>query len=459
MLRSLHFLLLTLLLVITAKALKRLPLVNEKSFADQNSPFTAMMDTQSLKTSSYLVAPSFDGKYTYPMNVALYSNVTVLLGCKGYIGYSCSNFSQECTDHPNILQVVEFPYFTSVLAHQMQIRLTLDDDFGSKFMNVTYVKSCLGTPGKGNSYGYLGFGVGKNNNNFPGLDGTFSVFLSDDGTSGELIFGEDSFKEDTSYRNTIPAAFGWQFPVVEVNVGNDPPVPINATFFGIFDMNLPYIGVPLLTYKSIMNSLSNKGLDCSSTTGNLTDYTCEYTGDISNLPTIHITVNPSLDPIEIPPDVYLQATSNNNIYKLLLVGTSPLPSNALYVTPVYALSIILGQPYMIKYYCIFDYSFQDMTSVNVIRIYKANQGLLNSMLAVVIVILFAMALVGFAISGIYKYRDKLKKKRDEENIKRTIDEINRNINSSIYSSSNSQYKPPLNPYSVNRDDEASVVYS
>ena len=48
---------------------------------------------------------------------------------------------------------------------------------------------------------------------------------------------------------------------------------------------------------------------------------------------------------------------------------------------------------------------------------------------------------------------------DEENVKRTIDAINRNLNASIYSNNSSQYRPPMNPYSVNRDDDTSVIYS
>mmetsp|Transcript_9867 Transcript_9867/g.8411 ORF Transcript_9867/g.8411 Transcript_9867/m.8411 type:complete len:136 (-) Transcript_9867:705-1112(-) len=131
------------------------------------------------------------------MAVSLSSSHSFLANCSGeYLTFNCSKYPKECQEYPNQASSVSYPFF-NVSGHAMTAELKFGDSFKASNLNMTYATTCGSNNNlnQGKIYGVLGMGIDNGNEcNFQNTK-SFSIFLDSGSGDGELILGEDGYKE------------------------------------------------------------------------------------------------------------------------------------------------------------------------------------------------------------------------------------------------------------------------
>jgi len=316
----------------------------------ETSPFYLNLDVKGTKTK---------------LALALYTSYSFLASdaCNPvFVPYKCTE--EKCkTDSSRNVSLIT-PYF-SVNGNYWPVDIVLHNKMGKALwqnyqgQNVILAEQCkIGFNDK-TVNGILGFGASYDAvKNFK--SDIFSIYLNQNLTSGELIFGidQDKFIKDScqKYRSTGD----WELPVRAVSIaGNNFNIQVTA----IFDLYANSIIIPEKIYDFIITNFENIEILCNDFKfGHL----CTYEGDILDLPDIIIITNDN-GKITIPPYVYFSSTPNSIQHEFLLIkGSSSISEygSKLLVPEYTGNTIIFGVNFMRHFYTIFHVS-EDTPTVEI----------------------------------------------------------------------------------------------
>jgi len=318
---------------------------------------------------------------TYPMAIALYSSTTVLIaptgGCQHFVPYDCKHFG--CLEYSNNKTSASYPYFNAY-GYFGKAHVYLDFANWNLETKTIFATSCVDSKwesyGAG-TYGMLGMGVAVSSwANFRDLELTFSIHLNPEDQTGEISFSLDSSKVKEISPVTLFADNNWHvLNIQSVQVGGaQVPAPDNLSL--LFDINIDAIGFPLEIYKNLLATLSTEQelIKCPSGIDVFYKPTCEYSGNITNLPIIYIHAS-NQQIITIPPEIYIQGGFNNTqiqgsvVLNIKAIDPS-LTDPVNYVRKDFANYIYLDSNFFGYYYAVFNGSSYTLNN-NTILLYQA----------------------------------------------------------------------------------------
>jgi len=319
---------------------------------------------------------------TRPMAIALYSSTTVLIAPKGicqhFLPYNCESFG--CLEYPNNKTSASYPYFKAD-GYFGKAHVYLDFanwNLETKTILTTSCLDCKWTSYGEGTYGILGMGVaGSSWANFRSLESIFSVYLNPEDQTGEIAFYDDSTKAKDIPPVTLFADNHWHvLNIHSVQVGRSQiPTPQNLSL--LFDINIDAIGFPLNIYKNLLKALNTEQehIKCPSVTEILYKPTCDYSGNIMDLPIIYIHAGAGRQQIPIPPEIYIQGGFNNtqsqgSVVLNIKAVDSSLTDPRNYVRKDFANSIYLDSNFFGYYYAVFNGSSYTLNK-NIILLYQA----------------------------------------------------------------------------------------
>jgi hypothetical protein len=247
----------------------------------------------------------------------------------------------------------DYPFF-SISGVMMDLKFSIGNYVKTRPASIHYATFC-----SGNSFhtrqvmGAVGLSINDSNYNNIVTDGDrYSIFLKDDGTAGELIFGEDLTHKATDWNLTVGASYDWELKVYGILFG-DSPHRHDIMHNAIFDLTSPFIGLPAKLYKEILWQLQERYLLFCQKDAIMPE--CVFPDDIKFLPNLTLGFV-GAKYLDLGPNLYLEKIRDNR-YKLLLVGLAidPHKRGLIHVTPNYADYVILGHPFMKKFYTVFNY--------------------------------------------------------------------------------------------------------
>ncbi len=306
------------------------------------------------------------------MKLALYTNETFLGGlCGTFQDYNCSHY--DCFTDQISIRHVAYPYFefeSYILHAPLFVDYTYFFNYQTRF---NYALQCSGEYSFGQNHisGIIGMGTkGSGLHNYVFNPYVFSIYFYDHGNKAELSFdcdvGKGTIEQAHLFLNT---SRNWEIRVITISLVHPQLTNFLKFYWGtkvIFDLNVDFIGFPTRIYDEIYIMLTQSyQLACGPNNDSSLSLICNYTDDISNLPTIHI------NSIAIPPELYLEPIKNNqtnHTYKLPFVRLSAQNTTQRHqqITSAYKTFIILGRPFL-KYYYV---CFEGKSSKNNVRISK-----------------------------------------------------------------------------------------
>jgi hypothetical protein len=269
---------------------------------------------------------------------------------------------------------LDYPFF-AISGVMMDLKFSIGNYVKTRPASIHYATSCTGSRFHTDEVvGVVGLAISDFNfNNIETQNNRYSIFLKDDDTGGELIFGQDSgHAVDLNKNISISANGDWEVHVARLNFGNR---AYNVPNTAIFDMVSPFIGVPAILYREILDELERTYLlTCQR---DVVMPSCLFPDDINLLPNITLTfAQGSPMKLDLTPKLYLKKL-RDNVYQLLLAGLAidPHHKGLIHVTPNYVNYTVLGHPFMKHYYTVFDY---EVVVDPTIILYEAVQATDNS---------------------------------------------------------------------------------
>jgi len=264
---------------------------------------------------------------------------------------------------------LDYPFF-SLSGVMMDLKFSIGNYVRTRPASIYYATSCTGNRFHTNQIvGVVGLSISDlNYNNIQTENDQYSIFLKDDDTSGELIFGQDlTHAVDVNEFATLKTNYDWELVVSRIHFANfHHEVVGNAAF----DLVAPFIGIPAQFYLRILDELQDTYmLTCQR---GVIMPECLFPDDINTLPNLTLTIyNGQPYRIDLRPELYLKEIRTNR-YKLMLAGLAidPHRRDLVHVTASYVNYTILGHPFMKHYYTVFNYG--NMQSPNV-TLYLAKQ--------------------------------------------------------------------------------------
>jgi len=363
------------------------------------------------------------------MMLGLYTDQSALIveECQKFKTYDCSQF--ECTELPVVPEepvTYTYPDFQITNGNKANTKLFIDKNYWNLNTSLIFARDCepfkSSVTGYG-TYGILGMGAkGESLKNFATtltfdsiMGGSetfhhdqppvFSIFLNQEGTSGDLIFDNDAINKAAKEVPAIvlKASPNWIVEgVTEIEVGNDKNIDMDTSL--IFDINSNALGFPLDVYKEVLDAIDDamgEDFSCDSNVNYRPE--CKYKGDLNLLPTIKINIGNQT--LEVPGSVYgetikvLDLPSDKII--LNLRGISSQNKEYAFVTEAFEKYIILDQHVMGYYYTVFDTAGLNVTNYTNIRVYRAFHGSSSMALTIILVCTVIGLIVGLSI---YRYR-------------------------------------------------------
>jgi Eukaryotic aspartyl protease. len=396
-------------LTIHSSDVPRIKLSKQSFSTSYQTPFLNALYSSDLGDHPYCIRASFGNSRANPMALALYKSRSFVSGCQEYFQYfNCSEFPDSCTPFPNNNFSVDYPFF-NISGYEISLEMSAGEYGTGKKITAYYAQNCSNnTFGTSSLFGAIGLGIDDYNYlNFNSPDKLFSIFLSTDGTDGELIFGEDTYKEiDNTQLFLYNVTSNWE---IALNKISTPKTMYNLeNAFAILDVSSPFIGLPSAIYDGILTELREKyGMSCKNDT-----YlpTCKYTGLLNTLSVITLEVTVTGDNIPMPPDVYLQHLGSST-YQLLLASLSSNSTKPyeMKLTDSYKNYVVLGAPFLQYYYSIYNYT--DPAKPFIV-LYRSNQSFFNSIRNVTIAIVFFGLLLLLCIYIGYRYTIQRSKRKE-----------------------------------------------
>ena len=317
---------------------------------------------------------------TITMVVSLYSSQVLLASnCSGFVDYNAVAHEANVTSSTDELTLVN----NIIPGNVSTVNLWLDSkNWGLDATNIVYAIDCPAFNSSNTDYtgsgvsGILGLGYNASSlNNYLENVPTLSISLSQDLQNGTLLFGTDVNR--TANLNSavkFSTLANWQVPDIssvssgEFNAYMTSPSDVALAF----DLNTDAIALPETIYKKIIQSF--KDFNCTLDSVYLP--TCDHTGNLTDLPTIIITVGEAI--LQIPAEAYVV---NAESYNATLGGTITLAlklSNASssdphnHVTDGYKKVIVLGAQVFSYYYAVFTGSKNAKNTAGTIELFQAD---------------------------------------------------------------------------------------
>jgi len=262
---------------------------------------------------------------------------------------------------------LDYPLF-GLSGYMMDLKFRIGGYVRTRPASIHYATFC-----SGNSFqtrdvvGAVGLSVSDmNSNSIVSEENMYSVYLNEDGTGGELIFGQDPAYISEDWNVTIKTNQDWVPRVMSLTYG---PKRYDLMHSAIFDLSLPFIGVPAPYYREILHLLKETYLlNCQ---WDKVMPECVYPDDLFKfLPNLTIGFWSSRNYLDVPASVYLKKFADSNRYQLLLVGLAidPHTTDIVPVTPKYVNYSILGYPFLRHFYTVFNYADLANPTVTVYRV-------------------------------------------------------------------------------------------
>lgn len=354
--------------------------------------------------------PSQDASDYGNMAIALYTDQT-------FFGPTCQGFQDYCAKNPAICQATGqnvlsvFPYFqANTVAIQPQV--FLDYNHWSLQSPAFYSNSsnCQDNSYTIGGYGLIGMGASSFAlPNFDGKNPNFAVYISKNLSNGTIAFNVDLDQaKSSSPSTTLTTNNVWHVQTVNAIDMKKATFDVNASL--IFDLNSDSISFPKPIYDQVIQYLEANAAMGKCSIGNDFRPTCQFTGDIRNLPSIKLLIGD--ETLVIPPEVYVVQTQNTYFYyDPILLKIKSLSTNAsqgVQVTSEYENYIILGYPVMSYYYTVFE---AGQNGEGTIKLYESDDYVSASSLTWI----FAIAgVVGILLIGsiYYVWEKKYRKNRE-----------------------------------------------
>jgi len=286
------------------------------------------------------------------MLLNLYTSVSFVTECEGFIPYDCDVFEcitqKEPQSHFYLYQGMEvYGYRVSI---GMQSRA-----FSVCGYSVIYGVSCA--PGFPHGFsGYLGLGYALNA--LFEVNKNFSIFLSDgnDGMDSAIYAGtvDNRQRIDTTQDYYFEGGTdeNWMIPFLSVQAvaqkgSRRTNIELPRPFKALFDINTDVIGLPIELYNNVTSILHDYGVECK----NLKYKPTCYFARNYNLPTFYLMVDVEGHKMfEIRPEVYLKPADSSSHYTLMFGALAEDASGPLVINSQYADRVILGKPFLTYYY-------------------------------------------------------------------------------------------------------------
>jgi len=303
------------------------------------------------------------------MALSLYTSKTFLANCRNFRVFDCNLYPENCLTFPERPFDLDYPFF-SISGVMMDLKFSIGNYVRTRPASIYYATTCTGNRFHTNQVmGVVGLSVSDTNyNNIYTENNQYSIFLTDDDTAGELIFGQDlGHAVDSTAGVTLHSTDDWELVVSRIHFADyHHEIVGNA----IFDLVAPFIGVPAALYLQILDHLESEFLlNCQR---DVIMPECLFPDDITKLPNLTLTIYSGMPyRIDLRPDLYLKKVRDNR-FKLMLAGLAidPHRRDLVHVTPSYVNYTILGHPFMKHYYTVFNYG--NLQSPNV-TLYLAKQ--------------------------------------------------------------------------------------
>ena len=290
---------------------------------------------------------------TADMILALYTDNTLLFN------YNCSDY-KSCHINSSTTVAASFPYFTAE-GEYASVDASLSSGYW-KLSSDAIVNTTEGNYSINSTtpYGIIGMGLdGNASANFINQP-SFSISLTANGDSGQLLFTPDmSLAESDTPQAKLSAGSNWHIHGVNtIDIGFY--INVKNTSL-IFDLNSDTIGLPLTIYNQVLEALESQyGLVCSTDT--YYKPVCSNYQMKDDFPGLKINIGDQS--ISIPSSVYVQGGDADIQTYAVSLSLKALSSNLTgesYVTPVYENYIILSYPVLAYYYTVFDGNSQTVT--------------------------------------------------------------------------------------------------
>jgi len=286
------------------------------------------------------------------MMLALYTDKTFFgKKCQGFSDY-CEKYKFRC-ELPKDKHHLVFPYFETD-SQTIISEVFLDYSHWSLKSMAHMSTQCSGFYSGG--YGLLGVGVDDDSLiNFLNLAPTFAIEISKDLLNGTFAFDKNLQKAQSSTPLAKLNSSGiWH--VSDCHTISIQKTTIFANASLIFDLGSDSLGFPVTIYREILAALQNYPSIGQCQTNDDFRPTCQFSGDIRELP--KIIVNIGDQELAIPPEIYVIQTQSSFYYyesiSLKIKALSTNTAEGFYVTPDHSNYIILGYPIMSYYYMVFD---------------------------------------------------------------------------------------------------------
>jgi len=302
--------------------------------------------------------------------------------CNEFVNFQCENNDCNADKTQDQRTSSYHPYYYVTKGNPFTLGVTIGNDASSwKLKNSAMLYSYFNRYNKYFSYptslspdyirnfttyGFIGMGIdGDSAKNFAGDHPIFSINVTGAG-AGQLIFGKDTTKIDTSKTSiTLNTNTNWTMPAKNISLGTTAywkPFPKtygsqDANTNIIFDLNYPGLGLPdyYVVDDVISNLTKQHNIDFTdkvqynNTVYENSQYPYIYKGDISKLSNIVIGLENGQN-FTIPPQAYTRKLADG-IYNILLSATPQIYNSE---TKVNNNWVILGWSVMSHYYTVFE---------------------------------------------------------------------------------------------------------
>ena len=303
------------------------------------------------------------GPATVDMLIHLNNAFTVFTkGCLDFADYDGNNRCSviDCGDSSGGYNNLKFPFF-ALSGNTINTQAYIDYSHWSLKAPRYVTSSCTSSHSSFGSGTVGSIGLGFNYNNFVNQQGRFSIYISPDGSGGDLIFSaSEKYMESTNPVGTMTCSpANWQMTEGYIYI-NDNSLDTNI-LTGIFDINFNTIGLPPNSYNGFRAAIDPFLQNCQGF--NL--ITCFNTTAIDKFPDLLLNFDGGA--FYIPAEIYLKPVPDqSNRVTIQVTSISSSAIGASYITSAFDNSyIIFGRNVLAYYYTVFD------SLDSVITFYKA----------------------------------------------------------------------------------------
>lgn len=357
------------------------------------------------------------------MVMSLYSNETFVAKCPGFHAYPVGRVNSiQSGEH----RPVQYLYQGMDIEGQ-PIRLDIQTPgfFAANSPALLATKCSQGFTN--DAHGYIG--LGSDANFLTQTIGNFSIFLSKnkDKRNSTMYIGQHSalsgLHGKKGFSSTIQVGQNWEMTMSDIRVDilstkYSGKLNLTKKYNVVFDLNTPYIGVPLHLYKFITKILEGFNVFCNETNGT-TNCVFKSDVDITTLPSFRLMMDSNTTGtnfIPLPPTLYF---ADDNM-TLLIKSVSDDSFGSLKVHTAHKESVILGAPFLQFYYVHFQQGENGSPS-QVIMQYAHHGGTDRSQILLIVLIILVSYICILVLAFVlyllkFKQDDPIENRANEEEV-------------------------------------------